>query len=369
MRRAVHGKGILKHLNASGRWPSGNVRYYYRPKGQKGVPLPDLPPSHPDFLSAYARAAGLSVAPLPSPRGGSISAGIADYLKSDAFLSLSAGTRTRRRIMLDDIRGRYGTGLVRDLRPHHIRADLEGRPPHPANNRLKCWRGLCRWWQEAGLAEEDAASPVRTRRVLPTEGHLPWSRDDIAKFRARWPHATSQRLAFELLFWTGARMSDAVRLGPGMVDADGWLSYRQSKTGGKVDVPFTAAAPEWAEPSDRVHLFSALREQADRHAVWMVTAQGRPRSIKAASQWFSAAARATGITGGRSAHGLRKTRAQIMAERGATPDQRAAWLGHESLSEVQHYSRGADRRRMLAGTDPEPQSSNSSDRVPTWMRK
>ncbi|MBL3587091.1 tyrosine-type recombinase/integrase [Rhodovulum sulfidophilum] len=271
--------------------------------------------------------------------------------------------------MLDDIRGRYGTGLVRDLRPHHIRADLEGRPPHPANNRLKCWRGLCRWWQEAGLAEEDAASPVRTRRVLPTEGHLPWSRDDIAKFRARWPHATSQRLAFELLFWTGARMSDAVRLGPGMVDADGWLSYRQSKTGGKVDVPFTAAAPEWAEPSDRVHLFSALREQADRHAVWMVTAQGRPRSIKAASQWFSAAARATGITGGRSAHGLRKTRAQIMAERGATPDQRAAWLGHESLSEVQHYSRGADRRRMLAGTDPEPQSSNSSDRVPTWMRK
>lgn len=67
----------LKGLNASGRWPSGNVRYYYRPAGQKGIAMPDLPKDHPDFLAAYARAR--SATPMRSDKAvahGSLSAAI-----------------------------------------------------------------------------------------------------------------------------------------------------------------------------------------------------------------------------------------------------------------------------------------------------
>lgn len=364
MRRPFRNGVRLKHLNRSGSWPSGNPRFYYRPKGKKGVPLPDLPQDHPEFLAAYVQAAGLSEAPSAAPRTGSIAAGIVAYLKSDAFAGLSAGTRALRRRHLDDMSGRYGGGARKDLEAKHIRADLEGRSAHAANTRLKAWRGLCGWWSDAGLIDENPAAAVKRRKTNATEGHIPWDRDDLEAFRRHWSCETPQRLAFELIFWTGARMSDAVRLGPGMVDGQGWLSYRQAKTGGAVEIPMTAPAADWAEPESRHHLFAAIDAQASRHAVWMVTAFGSPRSVKAASAWFSAAARAAGISG-KSAHGLRKTRAQIMAENGATPDQRAAWLGHESLSEVIHYSRRAERRRMLSGTEPEQESSNSPPPVPS----
>ena len=63
----------LKHLNRSGTFPSGNARLYYRPKGQKGIAMPDLPMDHPQFLAAYAEAAG--VQPRRPVREGSLHSG------------------------------------------------------------------------------------------------------------------------------------------------------------------------------------------------------------------------------------------------------------------------------------------------------
>jgi hypothetical protein len=68
-----------------------------------------------------------------------------DYLASRAFAGMGAATRQQRRRMLDDIRKRYGSALIRDLLPRHIRKDLSAFHPHPANNRLKAWRGFTRW--------------------------------------------------------------------------------------------------------------------------------------------------------------------------------------------------------------------------------
>ncbi|MFN4059124.1 MAG: hypothetical protein ACK4IA_00025 [Paracoccus hibiscisoli] len=39
-----------------------------------------------------------------------------------------------------------------------------------------------------------------------------------------------QRLTFELIFWKGARISDAVMISPGMVGRDGMLQVTQQKT-------------------------------------------------------------------------------------------------------------------------------------------
>ena len=60
------------------------------------------------------------------------------------------------------------------------------------------------------------------------------------------------------------------------------------------------------------------------------------------------AARKAGIEG-KSAHGLRVACATRLAERGASTHQIAAWTGHKSLSEVAHYSREADAKRLLDG--------------------
>lgn len=364
MRRGIR----LKHLNPAGKWPSGNVRYYFRPKGQKGVALPDLPPDHPGFLAAYARAAGMKEPPLPKPGTGTIAAAVLAFLASDDFLARAATTRAQWRRGLDFIRKTYGHAMVKDLQARHIEADLSKLRPHPANNRLKVWRAACAWWKERGFIATDPTEGIKRRRIPKTKGHATWTAADVEAFRARWPVGTRERLALELLHWTGARMSDAVKLSEGMIGRDGWLTYTQGKTEGIAGCPVRCPAPAFADPAGQEALLQALEARQDRHAVLMVTAHGAPRSVKAASQWFAAAARAAGIEG-KTAHGLRKRRGVILAEGGATEKQIAAWLGHESLAMVQHYTRETDLKRTIAGTLAEQESSNFPAEVPRMAGK
>jgi integrase len=221
---------------------------------------------------------------------------------------------------------------------------------HPGNagvQRLKVWRALCGWWLAVGIVGTDATVGVKRPKVARTEGHAPWTRADLAKFRARWPIGTPERLAMEFIYWTGARVGDSSRASETWIDKDGWMRFTQQKTGGPVCIPITAPAPAWAEPDGL--LAACLDARPVRHLALMVTAYGKPRTVAGATQWFAAAARKAGVD--KAAHGLRKLRAQIMAENGATTHQIAAWTGHESLSEVADYSRAADRKRIIAGTE------------------
>lgn len=89
---------------------------------------------------------------------------------------------------------------------------------------------------------------------------IPVVEGEIEDFRAHWSIDTPERLAFEVIFWTGARISDAVRLGHGNVDRDGWIVFRQQKTGGEVAIPFDRALPDFAEgmEGDLARLHAAL---------------------------------------------------------------------------------------------------------------
>jgi len=58
-----------------------------------------------------------------------------------------------------------------------------------------------------------------------------------------------------------------------------------------------------------------------------------------------------GVPEGKTSHGLRKSRMILHAERGANIHQIAAWSGHETLKEIERYTRAAEKRRLLS---PEP---------------
>lgn len=348
MRRAVRGGIRLKGLKSSGRWPSGNVRYYYR-HTTPATPMPDAAPDSPEFLRAYAAAA----AGQPQKnrgrvqhRTGTIGAGVRAWLASDAFLARAAETRAGWRRIAEDIETRYGKGQLADLRAKHIRQDIARLTPHPANKRLKCWRAMARWWVEAGLIDADPAREVRARKAPPSDGHPPWTAEEVEAFRAHWPIGTMQRLALELMHQTGASIADAVRLGPSHLAADGWLTYTRGKTRAVCTVPLLIAdPPAYYPPSD--HLRACL-EVAPRHLTFLSTAAGAARSPKAAGQWFAKAARSAGIE--KSAHGVRKRLAIHMAEQGASEAQRMAILGHDTTAQTRHYSKTADARRIIAGT-------------------
>lgn len=344
----------LKGLSQSGRWPSGNPRYYLRRAGEKAIPMPDAPKGSKAFLAAYTAATGDLPKGPERPAAGTVGALLTGYKASAAYQNLAASTRAYIGRNLDDIRRTWGRAPAADLQTRHILGDLARFQPHPANNRLRAWKAACKWaFQEGALIDHDPAAPIRKRAVPKSDGFTPWDADDVGKFRAHWPHDTPQRLAFELIHRTGAAVVDACAMSPGMI-RDGWLIHTRRKSGSRAVCPMTAeTSPAWFGHDD--NLAECLAAQP-RHMSYIVTTSGASRSEKATSQWFAAACRAAGVKG-KTAHGLRKYRAAMFQERGASADQRMAILGHETESEARRYSGSADLRRTVSGT----QTSNSHD--------
>jgi integrase len=337
----------LKGLSQSGTWPSGNPRFYLRRPGQKAVAMPDLPKGDQEFLAAWLAAMGPQKPTDRRPLTGTLGAVVVAYMASAAYQNLAPSTRAYMRRNLEAIRRTWGSARAGTLEARHIRADLAKLEPHPANLRLKAWRAMCRWaCNETAMMAHDPAATIRKRVTRKSDGHQPWTRGDVARFRAFWPHDTPQRLAFEVIHRTGAAIVDACHIGPGMI-RDGWLHYRRKKSGSAAVCPMTAeTSPPWFEHDDHLALAIAA---APRHMTWLVTDQGAPRSQKAASQWFSAACRKAGITG-KTAHGIRKHRAAVFQENGATTDKRMAILGHETETEARRYSAGASLVKTVSGT-------------------
>jgi integrase len=168
------------------------------------------------------------------------------------------------------------------IRRHHIVNDIKRLASNAANKRLKAWRCLCKHAHGIHM-DDDPSEGIKTIPCKKTEGHTPWTNEDIARYRDHWNIDTPERLALELIYWTGARMSDAGRLGRGMVDADRWPNFTQMKTGGNVSVPFDRAIPEFCDPTDNAFLHQAVSSQT-KHMTFIVTACDASRSHKGAAQ-------------------------------------------------------------------------------------
>lgn len=270
----------------------------------------------------------------------------------------TVSTRERWRARCDDIRLRYGTAPLNKVTAKNIKRDLARYEGHAANNRLKVWRSLFRYWDEMGDVDVNVALMVTKRKTAKTDGFTPWTRVDFDLFRTHWAIGTPQRLAFELMYRTCAAIGDTCSLNISMVDADGWLTYTRKKSKSVAMCPFHVVGPNWFEATDDLAL---CLDAVPKHFNYLTTQGGKARSEKAATTWFSKAARAAGLEQGKTAHGIRKGRSAIFKENGASSDQRMAILGHESEAEALHYSKSADLRRTIEGT----KSSNSSEQVPT----
>ena len=324
----------------------GKSYRYFRAKGCPMVRLPDLPMDHPDFLRAYADAK--KAVPQRSPvASGSFAALVRSALLSAKFRESKPATRAMFKRHCDALIEEFGKLSAGGLRAKHIRSNLpkSSAPGH----RLRTWRFLCAHGLDNGLLERNEALDVAMPRGKKTEGHPPWTLAEIEAFRRRWPLGSATRAAMELLRFSGSRISDAVRLGPGMVARDGVLAYRQQKTGGMAYVPWTCSLPDFAVHlgADRDMMHEALRALSGQ--MTFLDAKGKPRSDKALGTMIREAAIAAGFQ--KSAHGLRKSLAAELADGGATAHQIAAWTGHETLKEVDHYTKSADRRRAVRGTE------------------
>ena len=213
-----------------------------------------------------------------------------------------------------------------------------------------CIRDRCKARGLLSANPAESVLPPRKTKAKGQVGHRRWTADEIARFRARWPIGSVPRAMMELLLWTGARISDAVRIGPQMVDGGGVLVITQGKTGERAYVPWTCPLPAYASEDDRRAMLEAVAPFAG-HLCFLPAHGDRPRSVKAATQMMLKACKAAEV--GATSHGLRKTRAALIIESRGTSAESAAWTGHLSRKLAEHYQREFDRRAAVVGTPPE----------------
>lgn len=332
--------------------PRDGRAFYRTRRGGKTrlVALPDLPHDHPDFIAAWAEAAR-DGRPQEKPKAGTLASTWHALQGSDLFASWTPVYRAKIARQFAAICASKGHVAARAIRDPHITKDV-AEAPSPGD-RLRAWRAWGAWCKERGLILEDPARGVRLPRLAKAKGrvgHRRWTAEEITRFRARWPIGSVPRAMMELMLWTGARISDAVRIGPQHVDDGGVLVITQGKTGERAFIPWTCPLPAFAAEADRAAMHAAIAPFAG-HLCFLPAQGGRPRSVKAATQTMLKACAEAKVEA--TSHGLRKTRAALIIESGGKSTDSAAWTGHISKKIAEHYQREFDRRAAVVGTKTE----------------
>jgi integrase len=78
----------------------------------------------------------------------------------------------------------------------------------------------------------------------------------------------------------------------------------------------------------------------------LVTRYSEPFTDAGFTNWFRDRCNEAGLPNGLSAHGLRKARSRLIAEKNGSAHAVAAVTGHKTLSEVQRYTARYDRRKL-----------------------
>jgi integrase/recombinase XerD len=318
----------------------GNPRLYFRRKGQPKLRLRGLPGSD-EFLAAYRAALDASGKDAPRFRcaaKGTFGYVCLAYYATATFKALDPSTQAWRRRALDSISAKHGDKPVALMNAKHVRMlrDEKRELPGAARNRLKALSALFRWAVEAEEAPHDPTLGVKPISYATKEHHA-WTDEETEQFERCHSIGSKARLAMAIMRHTACRREDAVRLGQQHI-RDGRIKFRQAKNEHRnpidIDIP--------------VHpdLQAIIDATPSQHLTFLVTEYGRPFSPTGFGNKFKEWCRQANLPHC-SAHGLRSGTATRLAERGASAHEIMAITGHQSLEEVERYTRKA-RRTVLA---------------------
>jgi len=355
----------------------GNVRVYFRRKGQPKIRLREMPGTEA-FNDEYQRVFCSEIKPPSADQHTPAMPGrmrwlCQQYYASAAFQSLAESTRKVRRGILEEICRRAGNFRYAMMEPSHVAKlrDEKAAFPDAANNRVKALRQLFAWASsvEYRYATKNPARDVGRLRSNNPDGIRAWTEADAVRYETRHPIGTKARLAFDLLLYTGVRRSDVVRLGPQM---ERWFG-ETSPDGNTVEVQklvFTETkGGSRIVKTHELPILPALRQSIDAtpigHLVYLVTAWGQPHSAKAFGNWFKKRCREAGLEEV-SAHGLRKLGAQRCAEAGASEHQLMALFGWTNPQQAALYTKKANRAKLEAAAAPLLAARNGNKIAPLF---
>ncbi len=323
----------------------GNVRWYLRRRGLPKIRM-SIGPDSPDFELAYRDAINGHVKhPVPRPvqgtpvMSGSVSELLKAYYKSAAFKACGKRTRKVRRRVLDRFEIEHGSKRARLLMLRHaiqIR-DRIADTPGAANCLVKYLRQVWANGIPLELVSENPFTKVAYLKPRKAGGIPQWTSEEVEAFEAYWPVGSKPRLAFALLIYTGQRRSDIIRLGWQHL-RDGCLTFTQVKNADRKPVRLSIPVhPELAR-------IIAATPSSDC-LTFLESDRGGPFTDDGFGNAFRRWVRAAGLYGV-SPHGLRKATSSRLAERGATGHEIMAVTGHQTLKEVDRYTKAAQQKIM-----------------------
>ena len=286
-------------------------------------------------LEYQAALRGERPAPRGAARAGSLEWLIARYRDSGAWQSLSAATRRQRENIFKQVIKTGGPEPYAAITEKTIAAGRDRRSSTPAQARhfLDTMRGLFKWAKGAHFVKVNPAADVEYPPQRKSQGFPVWTEADLAKYEARWPQGTKERVWLAVLLYTGMRRGDAVVLGRQHV-RDGVATLRTEKSQGEIEVSIPILPV----------LTEALEAGPTGELAFICGERGGPLTKESFGNMFSDACRTAGIR--KSAHGVRKAGATRAANSGATVAQLEAIFGWVGGKMASHYTRSADRVRL-----------------------
>jgi integrase len=287
------------------------------------------------------------------------------YKNSDHWLGdltvghkgLSDATRLQRTGLIESLLHDNGEKPFAALSRKVIKAEMKARTPVQAGNLLSALRGMINWMIDEDHLEEDDDPTIglrsgKARASRETGGWIPWTDEDMARYRERWPLGSEARLMLDILAYTMLRVGDASRFGPphlkNMIKQMAFqIATEKSQGRTMVTVPIH---PEFAESLRAARAAGIIgAEVFVGKLVGGRNGRIEPMSKKSWANKFKKYAVMAGINEPKkSCHGVRKTRAEAAAYADCTESQMMAMFGWTDPKMPAHYIAKAKRDKLGA---------------------
>lgn len=331
-------KRLLPHLNRIVT-RHGKALYYFRVNKGAYVPLLSAY-GDDDFMAAYNAALAKHLAKPRKPDAHTVAWLIEQYQASPQWKVTAKETRKQFKYQFAKMLERGGQTRLSDIDEATVNEgrDERAHKPSDANKFVKATRKLFAFAKERGFVKSNPGAETSLVK-LPNRGfgfHA-WTEEEVLAYETRWPIGTRERLAIDLLMYTGVRRSDVVRLGRQHV-RNGAITIKTEKSvnmGKPVAVEVIMLPP----------LTRSIMATKTGDLAFLVTAKGTPFVKESFGTWFKRACVEAGVPG--SSHGLRKIAAVRCAENGATELMLNAMFGWaDGSKESATYVRGANRSKL-----------------------
>lgn len=266
---------------------------------------------------------------------------IGKYLESPQFDAVSLGTQADYKFALTQLARAFGDAPIDEVRPSHVTLYLDRRSAQSRHRALREKDVLSMVYAWALARDYCASNPVAAVKTQRLPGRRNVYIEDDAFDAVYGAAAPDLRDAMDLGYFIGQRPGDLLDMTM-IARRDGWLEYRQNKTGTPQRIKLS---------DDLVALIERIEARKAQHKVYsmflLVNEAGKKMTKAMLRSRFEAARSAAGIEGKDfQFRDLRRKAGTDLRDQSGL-DAAQDLLGHRARAMTEHYTAARGRQITL----------------------